>query len=75
MEQRAWFVLNAETLEIKGNSLVLSEAFFGGGHAAFLLGGMLTVERCPRCAFMGREEDYEGRLVMRDSRRAGCWPR
>jgi len=45
MEQRAWFVLNAETLEIKGNSLVLSEAFFSGGHAVFLPGReRLTVE-------------------------------
>jgi len=47
---------------------VLSEAFVGGGHAAFLPGGgeMLTVERRPQRAFTGREEDHEGRLVVRD---------
>jgi len=67
MEQRAWFVLDAETLEIEGDPLVLSEAFVGGGHAAFLPGGeMLTVERRPQRAFTGREEDHEGRLVVRD---------
>jgi hypothetical protein len=67
MEQRAWFVLDAETLEIEGEPLVLPEGFVGGGHAAFLPGGeMLTVERRPQRAFTGREADHEGRLVVRD---------
>jgi hypothetical protein len=76
MEQWAWFVLDAETLEIEGDPLVLSEAFFSGGHAAFLPGReRLTVEWRPQRAFTGREEDHEERLVVRDSRRAGHWPR
>lgn len=67
MEQRAWFVLDADTLEIAGDPLVLPEGFVGGGHAAFLPGGeMLTVERRPQRAFTGREADHEGRLVVRD---------